>query len=100
MVNSTGRLVPGNEREQAAQFYINRRVKVERLRLLRRVLVLHVVGGAQVEKIGHAVLQHRHTSLQNIQTGIAAVDLRRGADERLHIADTVCVHDGVFGLLG
>jgi len=52
--------------------------------------MLHIIGGGEVEKIGHSVLQQREAGPEDIKAGFAAVDGRGGmADKSFNIGDAV-----------
>jgi hypothetical protein len=79
------------EFNEMANLDVDRRVKLERARRRRSELVLNVVRRGQVHEIGDAPPQQSDTCFENVDTGIAAVDRRRGAHERFHVLNSMRV---------
>ena len=87
--------------EQAPDLGVDLAVEVQRLLLVGCELVLHVVGEREVEEVGPALLDECGTGLEDVDGGVAGVDLGAWpADDVLGVVDAVGVLPRLVDLLG
>ena len=83
--------------EQAADGGVDFLVEIEDFRGFRAELVLHEVGGGEVEEIGDALFCEGGTGFEDVDRGIAGVDFGAGfADDFRGVVDAV---GGFFGFV-
>ncbi len=89
------------ERQEARKTTIDLAHEVERLRRVRRMLVLHVVRQRQIHQVGLARFEEPDACVEHEQREIGRVLVRRPApDEATHIGDAVLRLRHLVRLLG
>ncbi len=89
------------KRLEAREAIVEGAVKRERLGLVGRVAVLHVIGQRQVEELGAASLDEADTGVEHEQRQIGRIHIGRGApDQCLDCVDAMLRAGAAIRLLG